>query len=669
MLDLDVIQKVTRREERLNALSRDQVEVLARLAVSGRRVDLLIGPAGAGKTTAMRVLHRAWTDQHGHGTVVGLAPSAAAAQVLAEDLGIQCENTAKWLHEHDAGRARFCAGQLVILDEATLAGTLTVDRLTSLVADAGAKVLLVGDWAQLQSVEAGGAFTLLASVRADTPELTEVHRFTNEWEKAASLNLRFGRTEVIGRYLEHDRVRGGTTAEMIDAAYASWRADVSRGLDSVLITESTQSVTELNQRARAERLLDGDTVAGAEVNLVDGTSASEGDIVITRRNERRLQTGSGSWVCNGDRWIVQRVLTDGSICVRRLGHGGGEVDLPAAYVAERVDLGYAVTAHRAQGITIDTSHVVVTSTTTRENLYVSMTRGRRSNIAYVALDKPDDSHSTPEPNGITASTVLFGVLKHSGAELSAHQTIEAEQARWSSIAQLGAEYETIAAVAQQERWTGLLRNSGLTEDQMERILDSDSFGPLTAELRRAEAGRHDLTRLMSDLIIRRSLEDADDVGAVLISRLHHVTASAKRDSRRVEPKLIAGLIPLAVGPMGEEMATALQERQELIESRAMVLAAAAVEKDEPWLSQMGGRPMDANERKAWLRAVQTVAAYRDRYNVDADTALGGEAGTDAQKLDRARARQAVRRAQEVAANDLHDQPLRAPALGAALTMK
>ena len=380
-------------------------------------------------------------------------------------------------------------------------------------ADAGAKVLLVGDWAQLQSVDAGGAFTLLASARPDTPELTEVHRFTNEWERLASLELRFGRTEVIGTYVRHDRVREGTTAEMIDAAYAAWRADVRAGLASVLVTEATQSVIELNQRARAERLLDGDTIAGREVNLADGTRASEGDLVITRSNDRRLRTLRGGWVRNGDRWRVAEVSRDGSVRVERLGVGiGGGVTLPAAYVAEHVDLGYAVTAHRAQGITVDTSHVVVSGTTTRENLYVSMTRGRDSNVAYVALDKPDDSHAAPEDEEVTAKTVLYGVLQHSGAELSAHQTIEAEQERWSSIAQVAAEYETIAAVAQRDRWIGLLEGCGLTDEQVEQVLASDSFGPLTAELRRAEANHHDVERLLPKLVARRSLDDAEDVG-------------------------------------------------------------------------------------------------------------------------------------------------------------
>ena len=221
-MDLDVIEGVSRTQVAGHLLSEEQVATLATIAASGRQVDLLIGPAGAGKTTAMRALHAAWTSVHGKDSVVGLAPSAAAADVLAEDLDVACDNTAKWLHEHDHGRAAFRKGQLVIIDEAALAGTLTLDRLTALAADAGAKVLLVGDWAQLQSVDAGGAFPLLAAAREDTPELTEVHRFSHEWEKLASLDLRHGRAKVISTYLRHDRVKDGAHDDMVDAAYLAW---------------------------------------------------------------------------------------------------------------------------------------------------------------------------------------------------------------------------------------------------------------------------------------------------------------------------------------------------------------------------------------------------------------------------------------------------------------
>ncbi len=643
-VSLDVIARVTSRE---HLLSGEQAETLASIAVSARQVDLLVGPAGAGKTTAMHALKGAWTKAHGKNSVVGLAPSAVAAQVLAEDLGIECENTAKWLHEFDRGRAQFRKGQLVIIDEATLAGTLALDRLTGLAAEAGAKVLLVGDWAQLQSVDAGGAFTLLASARPDTPELTEVHRFTNEWEKTASLNLRFGRTEVIDTYVHHGRVREGTTDQMIDAAYLAWSADVRAALSTILVAEASETVTYLNKRARAERIVERATEASTEVNLSDGTQASAGDLIITRSNDRRLRPLRGGWVRNGDRWRVTHVSKDGSMLVERLGVAfGASVSLPAAYVAEHVDLGYAVTAHRAQGITVDTSHVVISGATTRENLYVSMTRGRESNIAYVALDKPDEGHAPPEPDEVTARAVLFGVLQHSGAELSAHQMIQSEQERWSSIAQIAAEYETIAAVAQRDRWIRLLETCGLTAEQVELVLASDSFGPLTAKLRRAEANHHDVDRLLSDLVARRSFDDADDIGAVLISRLCKV-AEPKRGKRRAEPKLVAGLFPVADGSMSPEMAAALTQRQTLIESRALALAQKAVDANEPWLKRLGTPPSKGSTRRRWFHEAKTIAAYRDRYQVDGRSALG-EPRTEAQKLDAARAEQAIRRARALA---------------------
>ena len=565
VVDLAVIESVTQHEVEGQLLSDEQARTLAMIAISGRQVDLLIGPAGAGKTTTMRALHAAWTAEHGVGSVIGLAPSAAAAQVLAEDLVVACDNTAKWLHEYDRGRAEFTSGQLVIVDEATLAGTMTLDQLTSIATAAGAKVLLVGDWAQLQSVDAGGAFSMLAAARVDTPELTEVHRFTHEWEKSASLDLRHGRTEAIATYIRHDRVREGATEEMIDTAYAAWRADSRAGLASVLVTDATQTVVALNLRARAERILTGETEASREVELAGDTQASVGDLIITRRNDRRIRSPRGGWVRNGDRWEITDVRGDGSIVARRQGRRfAASIVLPAAYVAEQVDLGYAVTAHRAQGMTVDTAHVVVSGSTTRENLYVSMTRGWEANIAYVALDKPDDSHAAPQPDEITGRTVLFGVLQHSGVELSAHQTIGAEQETWSSIAQLAAEYETIAAVAQRDRWAGLVRSCGLSTEQAEAVIESDSFGPLTAELRRAEANHHNVEAILPTLVARRTLDDADDVGAVLLHRLSLATAQPVGGRRRRQPRLIAGLIPAAVGPMTDEMRTALQERRELI---------------------------------------------------------------------------------------------------------
>ncbi|WP_448071098.1 MobF family relaxase [Georgenia yuyongxinii] len=630
----------------------EQAAAIAQILTSGRRLDLLVGPAGTGKSTAMAALLGAWTAEHGPGSVVGMAPSAAAAQVLAEDLGIACDNTAKWIHDHRHGKADFHTGQLVILDEATLASTRTLDAIATRAAEVGAKVVLVGDPAQLQSVDAGGAFSMLAGARdGDLPRLVEVRRFVHDWEKDASLALRDGDAAAIDAYENHGRILEGSTETMIDAAYEAWQHDLSGGRSSILVTEAAESVRHLNERARAERIQSGLTSPAREVALADGARASRGDVIITRRNDRRLRTSPDTWVRNGDRWRVAHVGRDGTLDVHRVGDPrGASLTLPAGYVARHVDLGYAVTAHRAQGMTVDTAHVVVSASTTRENLYVSMTRGRHANTAYVALDKPDPLHAIPAEADTSARTVLFGVLNHSGLDFSAHQTITAEQERWTGIAQLAAEYETIAATAQRDRWTRLVTETlagagGLTIAEAGLVIESEAFTVLIAELRRAEANRHDVDTLLPRLVAQRTLLDADDVAAVLTSRLARATG---RPARGTTPDLVAGLLPAASGPLSADAARALAERRELIETRARTLTETAIRDRAPWVGRIGERPTSASDRERWLAELAVVAAYRDRYVITGPAPLGASTQTLVQKRDRRRAAEALHRAEALA---------------------
>lgn len=642
---LEVVEKITTRaDEHGRLLSDEQAAALAAIAVSGRVVDVLVGAAGAGKTTAMNALRRAWETEHGPGSVVGLAPSAVAAGVLAEDLGIATENTAKWWTNHTLHGTTFAAGQLVIIDEASLAGTHSLDRITALAEQAGAKVLLVGDYAQLQSVDAGGAFNLLVNDRDDAPELVDIHRFTHEWEKTASLALRHGRTEVIDTYLDHDRIHGGDAEAMIDAAYTAWRSDTQAGKVSVLIAEAAQTVTTLNQRARADLILDGVLQLSDEIQLNDGSLAGVGDTIITRQNDRRLRSGR-FWVRNG-----------GSITIRPAARKfGGAIVLPAAYVSDSVDLGYAVTAHRAQGITTDTAHTVATAQSTRENFYVAMTRGREANHAYVAVDQPDGVHEKAHPSenpDATARSVLYGVLQHVGAELSAHETITAEQERWGSIAQLAAEYETIAQVAQHDRWAHLLRRSGLTDEQTDDVLTSDAYGALSAELRRAEANHHDLSTLLPRLIQARPLDDADDIASVIHHRVERATARPAGSGRtRRAPRLIAGLIPEAGGNMASEMRQALDERRDLIQNRAEACLDTALTNSDEWVGALGAQPKAARSAAAWRQHAIIVAAYRDRYGITGRDTLGPAPQMISQRIDAARARQAIEAAKALTAGN------------------
>lgn len=281
-----------------------------------------------------------------------------------------------------------------------------------------------------------------------------------------------------------------------------------------------------------------------------------------------------------------------------------------------------------------------------------LTRRGWANHAYVAIAPVDDAHVAPHPSDnpdATARSVLYGVLQHVGAELSAHETIEAEQERWSTLRQLVAEYETIAGAAQHDRWASLLAASGLTNEQVDAALSSDAFGALSAEMRRAEANHHDLDRLMPRLVQARGFEDADDIAAVLHWRVARATERPAGSGRtRREPELIAGLIPEAQGITDADMRQALTERQELIEQRAAAVLERDLGKAAPWTAALGPEPADARRKRAWRGCGQTVAAYRDRYQITGDDALG-TAGPDVQqKVDTARAAAALRRARQLA---------------------
>jgi conjugative relaxase-like TrwC/TraI family protein len=641
-------------------LTVDQALAVEKIATSGRWLDVLIGPAGTGKSTTMAGVRVAWEAEHGAGSVIGLAPSAAAAEVLADELGIDTENTAKWLTEYrkqpermaqrrrmagrlatnrhllstwrlraavvalDEGIARWRLRQrqLVIVDEASLAGTFGVDELVSAAATAGAKVLLVGDWAQISAVEAGGAFGLVAFDRGDlAPELTDVCRFNADWEKAASIQLRLGQECAIDSYLTYGRVTAGSREELVDAIYTAWKVDTDGRRSSLMIAGDAATVAELNRRARADRVAAGAVVEDGLV-VAGGQTAGVGDEVVTRQNNRLLAAGR-RWVKNGDRWVVTTTNPDGSMAVRRAG-GGGVVVLPADYVAEHVELAYATTAYRAQGRTVDTAHAMVSPTTSREVLYVAATRGRASNRIYV------DTHYDPDPqtshDGVveprTGREVLADVLTNEGGNVSAHEAIRRAQHEAESWTTLHAEYQTLAKIAQADRWDALLERSGLTTDQLEQVYTSEAYGPLLAAFRDAEARGLDIETAFPKLVRGRTLIGVEDVGSVLHGRVDNwVQAAGSR--RRAADNLIAGLVPRAIGIADPDMARALHERDRALEQRARTLAEQAVVNGRVWAQKLGTPPPDPTVREQWLRAVSTVAAYRERWGVGADNHLLG----------------------------------------------
>ena len=221
---------------------------------------------------------------------------------------------------------------------------------------------------------------------------------------------------------------------------------------------------------------------------------------------------------------------------------------------------------------------------------------------------------------------------------------EAWIAACSIAATAASRYETIAQAAQHDRWAALLHTSGPTDEQVDDVLAADTFGALSAELRRAEANHHDVEILMPRLVQARTLDDADDIAAVLHERLARgTTRPAKHGRTRRMPRLIAGLIPEAIGT-SPDMQQALTERQELIEKRSEAQLQAARAASEPWTAALGSEPTDPGAATRWRQHARTVAAYRDRYGITAPAALGPTPDSTSQKIDAARAGVACDRA-------------------------
>ncbi|MGW6730184.1 MobF family relaxase [Nocardia sp. NPDC055029] len=410
------------------ALNPGQAAMVRTFATSGARLQVGLAPAGTGKTTSMRVLADAW--KAAGGSVIGLAPTASAAAVLAEEI----EPPASTVDLLVSLAQRLETGELlepppwltevgprtlVILDEAAKAATLKLDSAVTWLLDRGASVRAIGDDRQLSAVAAGGVIRDIVA-HAGSANLSVVMRFADLGERAASLAVREGDPAGLAYYTDHDRIRIGSLDAVTEQAYLAWAADIDTGRDAALLAPTRELVTDLNSRARADRLARLSDDPGTEVVLGDGLRASAGDMICTRLNQRRLRISKTDYVRNGARWRVQTVHDDGRLTAAHIG-SRRRVTLPADYVAEHTQLGYATTIDSAQGMTVDTCHTVLTGRETRPQLYVALTRGRASNRIWLSTSDGGEpnlyEYEAVRPP--TALDLLTNVLARDGVQVSA----------------------------------------------------------------------------------------------------------------------------------------------------------------------------------------------------------------------------------------------------------
>ena len=475
----------------------------------------------------MRALTLAWTQDGGQ--LLGLAPSAAAAAVLGSQTGIRADTLAKltWSLRHDElpeWAAAVGPSTLLIIDEAGMADTLTLEEAVQFAIDRGASVRLIGDDQQLAAIGAGGVLRDITQTHGAL-HLAELHRFTNPAEAAASLALREGKPEALKFYLDHGRVHVGDIATTTEDAFTAWVLDRSAGLDAIMLAPTRELVAELNRRARNHRF--GNVPVGLEVRLADGNQASVGDVIITRANDRRLRLTATDWVKNGDRWTITRIGRRGDLTVR---HNRSQltIRLPLDYVCTSTGLGYASTIHSAQGVTADTMHGLMTGQESRQQLYTMLTRGRQANHLYLQVAGDGDPHSIIRPDAISPRTpteTLQQIIARDESPVSANTVLRELNDPAARLFQAVQRYTDGLHVAA-EQLLGFQTAAEL--DQADQYIPGLTTEPAWPTLRAhlvdlaAETGEHPLRHLLK-AASGRDLRTAGDLAAVLDCRLPALT--------------------------------------------------------------------------------------------------------------------------------------------------
>ena len=358
---------LARAQARGLVLSGEQADALAHIT-DGRDLGIVVGYAGTGKSAMLSVAREAW-EATGY-EVRGVALSGIAAENLESGSGIASRTIASIEHGWQQGRDLLTARDVLVIDEAGMVGTRQLERVLSHAAEAGAKVVLVGDPQQLQAIEAGAAFRSIHE-RHGGAEIGEVRRQREDWQRDATRDLANGKTgNALEAYRSHDMVHEAQTREQARGDLIDrWDRDRQASPDRtrIILTHTNDEVRALNEAAREQMRAAGDLGNEVRVTVERGDrNFASGDRLMFLQNER------GLGVKNGTLGTIDQVSTH-SMSVRT--DDGRSVTFDFKNY-NRIDHGYAATIHKAQGMTVDRAHVLATPGMDTHSSYVALSRHR-----------------------------------------------------------------------------------------------------------------------------------------------------------------------------------------------------------------------------------------------------------------------------------------------------
>ncbi len=588
-------------------LSTEQAQLIGHLCRSGNGVDVVTAAAGAGKTFAIDAAREAW-ERSGY-RVLGAALAARAAAELQTTAGIPSTTLDALLGAVDRETSRLDRQTVVVVDEAAMVGTRKLARLLDHANDTGAKVVLVGDPRQLPEIDAGGLLSGLAR-RLPGVRLTDNRRQQDAWERQALRDLRDGDIDAaVGAYRDHGRITLGDNAEDTRARMvADWWAARLHGEHAIMLAGRRSDVDDLNRRARTRveptGLLHGPTLT------VDGTPFQAGDQVMTLRNDRRLH------VRNGGRGTIEAI--DVRVSAVTVAFTTGETAvLPPDYLAARyLTHAYAMTVHKAQGLTCDRAFTLGTDNLYREQGYVAMSRGRIGNHLYVVgprLLEPDSAPHAPTHDRSPEDLLLSGLARSKAQTLAVEYADGLPLHGWST-ADLLAEQRKLRAIL-----AGVPPDRAHDARSLERTRDA-----LTGELAALDARHHELgdrhrtwrerrhgpeTEL---LLVEAKQSDTND----RLARIEH-ELDAARSAVRARETFTADHAPDT---------RRLEQIGEVLTDRIERSICRAINDPPNYLKRaLGEVPADRADCDRWIDAATMIETYRLENGItDKRSALGPE---------------------------------------------
>lgn len=299
-----------------------------------------------------------------------------------------------------------------MLDEANLTSDRDRAKLYTAAAQAGTKIVEVGDPQQLRGVGVGSMFGYLHSLLGG-PRLTENRRQRQVDERNALAAFRDGRhAEALHTWARLGEVVATETSDEAVAAMVSTWLRLREGAPDphiltaglLMLAATNEQVARINEATQAVRQARGELGDGANLRLPGGreTRFHVGDLVLIRRNDRHQQAVTGDMVLNGYRGVVTAVTGEGVEVAWRDPAAEPDAELSRAvlspgYIAQGgLELGYALTAHKAEGLTVsgqwerpdgtrnDGSVLVYGPGMDNPGLYVSLSRDKGQAVLFGA---------------------------------------------------------------------------------------------------------------------------------------------------------------------------------------------------------------------------------------------------------------------------------------------